>query len=218
MKRGASRWIVAGILAVLASPLLAPQLLAFPYHGASHGYEVWSEAPLPQDQLYRVTARAAKLVAASPLADPSGERRRVFLTRGGWRWNWLALQTRDAFALTRAAGGALLINESDLAADKVRNRYGRTRGLSRVIAHETCHGMERRAFGMIKSDVLTPQWLREGYCDHVAQESTLSEAEAAQLKATGSHSPALVYFEGRKRVERELATNGKNVAALFAHY
>jgi hypothetical protein len=126
------------------------------------------------------------------------------------------LQSRGAFALSRPWIEAVVLNRSDLAGDQVVNASGRTRSLSGVIAHETCHGMERRRFGMIKSDLLSPQWLREGYCDYVAQESGLSEAEAARLKSEGRRVPALVYFEGRKRVAAELARNGGNVDALFA--
>lgn len=215
-RRSALRAATFAAVAAFISPLAAPQLLAFPYHAASHGSEVWSEAPLPQDQLDRVTARAAALDAASPLANRAGEPRHVFLTQGGWRWTWLALQTRDAFAVTRAVGGAVLINHNDLTADRVVNAFGRTRTLSGVLAHETCHGMERRRFGVITSDMLTPQWLREGYCDYVAQESTLTGAEVARLRAEGRSVPALVYYQGRQRVAAALAANGGDVDALFA--
>jgi hypothetical protein len=215
-RRRALRIATFAAVGAFVTPLIAPQVLAFPYHARSNGSEVWSETPLQQDQLDRVTARAAALVAASPLADRSGEPRRVFLTAGGWRWTWLALQSRDAFAVTRAVGGALLMNRSDLAGDRILNAYGRTRTLSGVLAHETCHGMERRRFGVLKSDVQAPEWLREGYCDYVAQESTLSDAEAAKLKAEGRTSPALPYYEGRRRIAAALAANGGNVDALFA--
>lgn len=215
-RRQARRIATCAVIAAFVSPLAAPQLLAFPHHTVSNGSEVWSEAPLPQDQIDRVTARAAALDAASPLADRAGEPRRIFLTQGRWRWNWLALQSRGAFAVTRAVGGAVLVNRNDLAADRVVNAPGRTRTLSGVLAHETCHGMERRRFGVIKSDVLAPQWLREGYCDHVAQESTLSDADVARLRAEGRSAPALVYYEGRRRVAAALAANGGNVDALFA--
>ena len=187
-------------------------MIAFPYHATSRGSEVWSESPLPQRQLDRVTGRAAQLVAASPLARAS-EPRHVFLTQGGWRWTWLALQNRRSFALSRALGEPVIINRGDVASDRVR---GVERSLSGVLAHETCHGMERRHFGAIRSDILAPRWLREGYCDYVAQESTLSDAAAARFRAEGRNPHALTYYEGRRRVAAELARNGGNVDALFA--
>ncbi|WP_423142126.1 hypothetical protein ACOYW6_01815 [Parablastomonas sp. CN1-191] len=215
-RRRALRIGTYGAFAAFVSPLAAPQLLAFPYHAVSNGSDVWSERPLPQAELDRVTARAAALVAASPLADRSGERRHVFLTRGGWRWNWLALQSRDAFAVTRAVGGALLMNRSDLAGDRIVNGYRRTRTLSGVLAHETCHGMERKRLGIVATDIALPQWLREGYCDYVARESTLSDVEAARLRAEGRSDPALAYHDGRRRVAARLAANAGNVEAMFA--
>lgn len=209
-KRGA---LALAIVLPFVAPIAAPQLLAFPYHATSHGSEVWSEAALPQDKLDTIMARSAALVAASPLADPAGEPRHIFLTNGGWRWSWLALNNRGVIGLTRALNEAVLVNGTDLAADRTTNGL---RSLSGVIAHETCHGMERRRLGLIASDVRAPQWLREGYCDYVAQESTLSDADVKALEARKQHHPALPYYYGRKRVAAALAGNGGNVAALFA--
>ena len=212
MRRSVLRAATIAATLLFVSPLFAPQLLAFPYHATSRGSEVWSEAPLPQHQLDRITGRAAQLVAASPLARAS-EPRHIFLTQGGWRWTWLALQNRHSFALSRALGEPVIINRGDVATDRLS---GVPRSVSGVLAHETCHGMERRRFGAIRSDILAPQWLREGYCDYVAQESTLSDADAARLKAESRNPPALTYYEGRRRVAAELARNGGNVDELFA--
>lgn len=74
--------------------------------------------------------------------------------------------------------------------------------------------MLRRHFGFTV-DFTKPQWVREGYCDHVAGESSLSEQDVAQLQATGAHHPALPYFLGRKRVAASLAVNGGSVDRLF---
>ena len=205
------------MLIALAAPLFAPQLLAFPYRASWRGSEIRAERPLPPRELDAVMRRAAMLVGQSPLAKDE-EPRSIFLTQGGWRWLWLANRTHGAFALTRPLNEAVVVNRNDLARDQVFNAPGRIRSLSGVIAHETCHGMERRRFGVIKSDVASPQWLREGYCDYVAQESTLSDAEVARLKSEGRSVPALVYHEGRKRVAAELERNGGDVEALFAAY
>lgn len=217
MKRLTWRRLAVGAVAVFCAPLVAPQVLAFPYVTDSHGSRVWSETPLPRERIDAVMARSAGLVAQSALADRAGEPRHIFLTNGGWRWTWLALQSWGAFGLTRALNEAVIINRSDVVNDLVSNgaTLGGTRTLSGVIAHETCHGMERRAFGLVAADIRAPTWLREGYCDHVAQESSLSDAEAANLKARGESHPALPYCEGRRRVAEALAANGGNVRALF---
>lgn len=200
----------------LISPIAAPQLLAFPYHSSAGGQQIWSEERLPERQLNAVLDHSTTLVAQSPLARPP-ERRHIFLTRGGWRWTWLALQNRSTLAISRGINDAIIINRSDLASDRMVNesRIARARTLSGIIAHETCHGTERRHFGA-DVDFTKPTWLREGYCDHVAQESGLSDEQAAALLARGESHRALVYCQGRRRVAAELQRNGGSVDALFA--
>ncbi|MFM6932515.1 MAG: hypothetical protein ACKOUT_09765 [Novosphingobium sp.] len=194
-----------------------PSVLAFPHRAQVGTFDIRSEAPLPRAEIERVIADANRRVTSSAIADPQGESRSIYLTQGGWRWNWLALQSRESFGFTRAATSYIVINRSDLASNRMTKGrpVGPGRTLSSIIAHETCHGMERRRYGPLMS-VFKPTWLVEGYCDYVAQESTLTEARFADLKARGQHHPAMVYFEGRKKVAAELARNGGDVDKLFA--
>jgi hypothetical protein len=207
---------IASIVALLVVPTVAPATLFFPYSAQSGGHQVYSETPIDQDALDRVTKRSAALVQHSPLARPS-EPRRIFLTNGGWRWLWLTTRNRNAFAISQRMGEPIIFNRTDLSGDRVRNggTVGGERAVSGVLAHEICHGMLRRHFG-ITVDWTKPQWLREGYCDHVAQESSLTPAQVAGLKASGRKHPAIPYFEGRRRVAAELQRNGGDVDALFA--
>lgn len=207
-KRGIRIALYLG-LPVAALPIVVPQALAFPYHATSHGSEFWSERSLDQTQLDAVAARAASLVARSPLAQRD-ETRHVFLTDGGWRWTWLAATARGSFGLTRPLVEAVIINRSDVAADTVD---GGRRTLSGVLAHETCHGMSRRHVGL--AILFKPTWLTEGYCDYVAQESNLTDAEAAGARRTDPTRPALLYYDGRRRVAKALGANGGDVDALF---
>ena len=207
---------IVSIVALLVAPAYVPELLFFPYSAQSGGHRVYSEAPIDAAALDRVTARSAAFVQDSPIAQPT-EPRRVFLTQGGWRWLWLTASSRKAFAISRRFGEAIVFNRTDLASDRVRNGgdIGGERSVSGVLAHEICHGMLRRHFGFTV-DWSKPQWLREGYCDHVAQESSLTAIQVAELKAAGRKHPAIPYFEGRQRVSAELGRNGGNVDTLFA--
>ena len=211
------RWgvVLSALAVLLASPVLAPQLLAFPYHATSAVGPVWSERPIDQPALDRVAARSRALLAQSPIAGPH-EQRPIFLTDGGWRWLWLANTSAGGFALTRPITKAVVVNDADIGAVPVRNgaTISNERTLSAVLAHEFTHGVIRRRYGVIKS-ILAPQWLVEGYADHVAQESSLSDADVAKIEASGQSHPALVYYRGRKRVERILAANGNDIDALF---
>lgn len=214
-----ARRILIGIalvaLAATASPLRAPRLLAFPYAARIGADQVYSTAPLQPAALAPILARADRLVHASPLAAHE-EGRDIFLTGGDWRWNWLAGTSTGAFALTRPFSSAVIVNRADLAGDHVYNKaaLGGTRSLSGVIAHEKCHGMVRRHFGAVR-ERMAPAWLREGYCDYVAGESSLTDAQADALEAAKTYHPAIAYVRGRQKVAALLAANGGSVDALF---
>lgn len=207
---------VGALLLILASPLLAPQLLAFPYKAETEIGTVWSEQPIDQVALDRVAVRTQALLADSPIAEPY-ETRPIFLTDGGWRWTWLANTSHAGFALTRAVTRSVVVNSSDPASDLVRNGadIAGERSLSGVLAHEFTHGMLRRRYGLF-SMAMQPQWKVEGYADHVAQESSLSAEEAARLESEGSRHPALPYFHGRTQVAERLAETDGSVDELFA--
>ena len=206
---------VYAALAVLASPVVAPQLLAFPYSGQIGAHRVYSEAPMTAE-LGRIVTAADQLAGKSPIADPRADTP-IYLTEGGWRWTWLTLTSRGAFAITRPLTENIVVNRSDFAADKVFNGSATPgqRSLSGTIAHEITHGAIRRHFGLT-ADLRYPAWMREGYCDFVAGGGSLSDDQARRLIASGSTAPALKYWQGRKKVEAILQRNGGSVEALFA--
>ena len=208
--------MISAPILLLASPLVAPQLLAFPHYAKAGDSQIWSETPIDQAALDKVMARAETLVSASPIAQER-EPRRIFLTDGSWRWLWLANTNRGAFALTRLGGQNLIVNRADLAADRIVNgrTVGGSRQLSSVIAHEMTHGVLLHHFGVIAM-MGQPRWRVEGYCDHIAQESALTPTDVARIEARGEKHPALLYYHGRQRVEAALAANGGSVDAVFA--
>ena len=182
---------IISIVALLVVPTAAPAMLFFPYSAQSGGHQVYSETPIDQAALDLITKRSASLVQASPLARPS-EPRQIFLTEGGWRWLWLTTRSRNAFAISQRVGEAIIFNRSDLASDRVRNggAVGGERTVSGVLAHEICHGMLRRPFGFTV-DLSKPQWLREGYCDHVAKESTYRSRSPSSIRGE-KHARSLI--------------------------
>lgn len=208
-----SVWIMlyraVGLLGLgLVSVVFAPQLLAFPHVARIGDMHVHSERPIPA-RMTAVLARSDQLLRGSEIYGP-GHGRRIFLTDGGWRWRVLSIGAPSAFAFSRTFTEAIVVNRSDAATDVV---IGRRRSLSSIIAHEQTHGLLRARYGVLV-DWRAPRWLVEGYADHVAGESTLTDAEAAALRSRGIAHPALVYFEGRKRVAAALA-EGRSVDSLF---
>lgn len=206
---------LGAVLLLLASPLLAPQLLAFPHKVETRIGTVWSDERLDPAMLADAIADARTRIETSPLASDD-ETRWIFITNGGWRWQYVANVSSGAFALTRPYSPAIVVNRTDPETGVIENgrAIGGERELAGVIAHEFAHGMIRRHFGL-PAYVSFPTWKIEGYADHVAGESTLSEAQVERLRAAGEDHPALIYFEGRRRVEAILDANGGSVDALF---
>lgn len=213
-------WTINTLLGVvglfLASCIMAPQLLAFPYVERIGTSTLYAEQPIDRQAAARVLARADARLRTSPLyTAPVGTR--VFLTSGGWRWHVLALTSSNSLGFTRPGSDlvsdAVILHRSDVARDSVSTAFG-TRSLSGVIAHERTHIMVRRHLGLF-AGVSQPRWISEGYADHVAGESTLSAERVAQLRAAGSSHPAIFYYESRRRVAAALSANGGDVRALM---
>ncbi len=214
-------WILAALLFAaaglyLSASLFFPRMLFFPHRAMVGETPVYSSLPIPAE-MEDVIARADARVRDSAIFDPAVLRQPIFLTDGGPRWRILSFGAGTSFGLTRSLGGSKVINRSSVAGDRVWNSAADTasRSLSGVIAHERTHLLIRTRFGPL-ADGRYPVWVREGYCDYVAGGGTLTDAEAARLRAAGSRSPALFYYDSRKRVEQILRDNGGSVDLLFA--
>jgi hypothetical protein len=206
--------LIAGLIVIyVTASLFQPQLLLFPHHRTIGGTTLYSDTPIP-DSAGTVIGRADALVRRSAIFEPDVLSHPVFLTDGGWRWHLLSFQTLTAFAQTRPLSDAIVVNRSSLARDTVWSGTGGERSLSGVLAHERTHALIRQRFGLVASAAY-PVWAVEGYCDHVAGSSTLSDDAAARMVAEGRRTPALDYYQGRKRVEGVLAANGGSVEQLF---
>ena len=214
-------WLKIGAVAVsvvAVGPLFAPNLMAFPYRAQVGRHQVYSVTPLPP-AIEGVVRIADSKVAASPSGSFRASDQSIFLTGGGWRWKWLAATRQNSFAITRAVNDAIIVNRADVANDEVHRRamIGDRRSLSGVIAHEMTHASIRSHFGSM-ADWRYPSVLREGYCDFVAGEGSLTDAEARALLQQGAEHPALAYWTGRKRIEGELGSNGYDIDRLFAEW
>jgi len=197
----------------LASAVYTPQVLAFPYKAQFGETIVRSERPLPAD-FGKTIAAADALVAKSALYR-GPVLRRIFLTDGGWRWRLMALQLDGTVAFTRPLGNLIVVGDADPAADSARNhiRFPGIRTLHDTIAHETTHILLNDHFGVMQAAQF-PRWKVEGYADYIAGTSSLSDARAALVRKQDPYHPALVYYEGRKRVAAALARD-PNVDHLF---
>jgi hypothetical protein len=198
----------------LIASLFYPPLLLFPHVRTVGETRVYSETPIP-DEITEVIGRADALVRASPLFQDEVLKRPIYLTNGGLRWRLLTFSS-GALAISRPPTETIVINRSSVVRDEVWNSVDPfpARDLSGVIAHERTHVLIRHRFGFL-GHRLYPTWVVEGYCDHVSGSGSLSDETAARFIAEGRRTPALFYYESRRRVERELEANGGSVEALF---
>ncbi len=212
--QGPVRWILSVLFLLAVAVIYAPQLLAFPYKQRIGTVTVYAERPI-DPRIGSELARAEGLLRASPLYTGPLDRS-LFLTGGGWRWRLLAIQSPGAFAFRRPFSSAIVFNRSDIGADRVTNdrAVGNTRTLSGVIAHETTHIMIANHLGEVRS-AMVPTWQQEGYADHVARESSLTDANAERLRKTNPGTASLMYYDARRRVDATLRANGGSVDALF---
>lgn len=210
------RWLPVAITVLALAPIHAPALLLFPYKAEAHGITVRSEMPLLPAQIEPILADAQARLSTSPLAGKP-ERHSIYLTRGGWRWDWLALGSRETFAVTRMFTENTIVNRSDLARNLVfaRRTIGAQRSLSSDIAHEATHSLIRDRFGLWTA-LTAPKWVVEGYCDYVSGDSTLSDADVAKLEAANIDHAVIATYHARLRVADILAKNGGSVSRLFA--
>lgn len=213
--QGPVRWTLSVLILLALAVVYAPQLLAFPYKQRVGTVTVYAERPI-DPRIASELARAEGLLRTSQIYTGPLDRT-LFLTDGGWRWRLLAIQSPGAFAFRRPFSSAIVVNRTDIAADRVRNDrpIANTRTLSAVIAHETTHIMIADHVGELRAAMLST-WVKEGYADHVAAESSLADGDAARLRRTEPGAQALVYYDARRRVVAALAGNGGSVDALLA--
>ena len=207
--------VIAAVIGVIAATALyVPAALAFPYRADLGKTRIYSTAPIAPNIADRLK-RADRLLSASPLFEPE-LRRTLVLTDGGWRWRVMAAGSHGAIALRRPFSNVLLFNQNSIAADRVRNGFpiGGERTLSGTIAHETIHLLTARRYGELSLARL-PTWKREGYADFVARETSIGKDDEARIRARWPDAPVLEYYDARRRVAAELASNGGSVDLLM---
>lgn len=215
-----ARRIAKLLLTVLALTFVAtrffPETLIWPYKTKIGDTQIYSEQPIARE-MASVLAQSDALLRNSQIYS-DGYGKRIFLTDGGWRWKFLALNVAGALAQSTSVTEAIVINRSSISANWVRNgnAIGGERALSSVIAHERTHGLIRARYGLFASR-FQPVWKREGYCDYISGATSLSAAQVAELKRRGERHPAIVYYEGREKVRQILEVEGKTVDQLFAN-
>ena len=205
------------ILALLyALVILFPQPI-FAHSIQLHGITLHSRAPLPPEAAGLVD-RIHERVAQSPLYGDD-DTFRIFICDSTRWYAFFSPVNRDSFAISNSVSGNIFIARADLAANRAY-RFGggeNERSFVGVAAHEIGHGLIRNHAGKIAAWRM-PTWVKEGYSEYVAGESTLSDEEgiAKLLDGETDGSGAIRYFKWRKMVEYQLEIKGTDAGELLA--
>jgi len=176
-----------------------PQVL-FAHNVSVNGVTVYSRAPLPPETATRLD-EALALVGKSELAVP-GRSEKIFICDSPWLFRVFA-PVSGAFGISYPISDNIFVAPSDLAQNVCRTdrAINNRRTFSSVAAHEIVHGLIRHRLGVIRGTWLA-SWLREGYCDYVARESSFPESEGFENLREGKEdaSGSFQYFVYRQMV------------------
>jgi len=192
--------------------------VAFPQylfaHEVSHkNFKVYSRQPLDEN-IDKVLDSAEARLAKSPIYDESIARK-VFLTDSYGLYTFLSNKAFRSFANSIPGIDNILINKSDAANDLVfMNRAEHNkRSLSGVIAHEVTHLFIKKKFGWARVVATIPTWKKEGYCEYVAGDDTLTYEEGIKYLKENPDKPS--YFKYYLMVKYLIEKEGLSVEDLF---
>ena len=105
------------VLLLWVAVTVSPKLLAFPYHAQIGDTLIWSEAPIAP-HMKDILGRSDALLRKSGVYS-DGYGKSIYLTSGGWRWKLISVRSSNGFAISKAFTENIIINQSDIATDKV---------------------------------------------------------------------------------------------------
>ena len=193
------------VVALLYLALLAfPQVL-FGYSVSTKDVTVYSRTRLPPETTTRIE-EAMELVSQSELAVP-GRTERIFVCNQPWLYRLFHPIQTESFAVSYPITRNIFIAEADLVHNVARSPapVNKRRTFSGTAAHEITHDLIRHRLGLI-GDFRLASWVREGYPDYVARESSFPEEEGFRNLREGNEvlSGSFRYFVYRQMV-RHLA-------------
>ncbi len=185
---------------LIAALIFGPYLLfyAFPNftfeNKISHGrFTVYSHGPLPN--AINILNNAEKLINKSEV-DNKDITFKVYITSSFLEYRIFSTIFIHSFALYNPAFGNIYINKTDLLTNKIsRPTDSFTRSIQSTLAHEALHKLTHHNLGLIKF-FKQPAWIREGYPDYIAGESTYNYTQAAPLIQNGTieDNPSAMYL------------------------
>jgi hypothetical protein len=208
---------------ILAAPLVLLTLHAalalhprplFSHHHRHRNFTVHMREEIPPE-ITEVLDRVEALLSTSELYD---DRRHhpIYIFNSDRLIRFLLY--RSVHFGANLPNGVTYVTEADVARDEARCvKLGpgdqRSRTLSETIAHEIAHALLRSHLGW-RADRRLPAWLREGYCEYVAQGAVLDDATGLSMLRRGVSAPGLPQFRNRLMVEYLFNVRGRSLNEL----
>ncbi|MGY6649830.1 hypothetical protein [Wenyingzhuangia sp. IMCC45574] len=151
-------------------------------------------------ELKSILDASIELLKNSELYIPTSHQK-IFLCNDFNEFTFFTLFGRKAFGVNYPFTQNIFLSKTSISQDLIYrddHQYN-VRSLSSVITHETIHSLLRNKIGLIKV-LLLPEWKNEGYCDYIANESSLDEKSGLDMfrKKEVNNTPAFNYFLFRK--------------------
>lgn len=142
----------------------------------------------------------------------------VFFCNDRLRYRLFAPLSGSSFAITMSISQNIFV-AGPCVAENLSHRFGdlhHERRLSSVIAHETCHVLLEKQVGSI-SNFFLPTWIKEGYCEYIAQDSSFDEERGDLMIIQGEKEKnfSFKYLEYRRMVEYLITQEGMSIEALI---
>jgi hypothetical protein len=159
--------------------LYFPQPL-FAYSTQYGNLNIHTREPLPPET-EKVVAAAQERLKRVPFYT-TDKTRQIYLTGGFKMYGLLSHKAYRSFANSLPFVNNIMVNKTDVAADRVflDREKNNSRSLSGVMAHEVTHLLIRERYGSIAA-AMVPTWKNEGYCEYIAQDTTIPFDEGIRL-------------------------------------
>ena len=197
-------WIFKGLILFYILLLCFPHLLfenKLDYKNFSVYYH---HNDINTEELKLVLDKSENLLKKSELFR-KGTSQDIFICNEYSEFTFFALLSRKAFAVNYPISQNIFISKSSVSQNyTVRNgKENNKRTLSGVIAHETVHSLLENKLGLLKYKLL-PSWKNEGYCDFIANESSLNKQKGVKefcMDTENTDIPSFKYFKYRMITE-----------------
>jgi len=209
-------FIVYAVAHVLVA--LSPGVL-FSDHYTHKNFTVHMRETVPP-QIEVVLDRVEALLATSEL-DDQGLHHEIYIFNSPRLVRFLML--RDVHFGANLPNGTTYITDANVEENLARPwpRLGpndrRLRTLSKSVAHEIAHRLLRRKVGWQRHRKM-PVWLKEGYCEYVAQGAAIDEEVGLAILLQPGHvsQPGYPLFQNRLMVEYLINVRGLSIDELIA--